>query len=241
MSGRGAGPAHAGRAAAIAATSWLLVTAPSQAHAAPTVIDRTIVRFFSPETGGAQYPRFVFERRLAFEARLAAMANTTNGLGESYGERDVREALEHDIAQEILSSLADKLIADSPPNKRPSADELATIVRDLGSAFAERLGGRPRIDAAAHAERVEPNEVDAMIRREAMAAWYIDRAVSPLLHVSEEQLRVVYRSAAHPYRGQPFEQVRGALERWFVAERLRATESEFLQAARSRVRIILTR
>jgi hypothetical protein len=231
---------HARRALGGVACCALLLSAPRHAQGAPTTIDRTVARFFSPETGGAQYPRFVFERKLAFEARLAAMATTPEGLGESYGERDLREALEHDIAQEILSSLADKLIADSPPDKRPSADDLTTIVRDLGSGFADRLGGRARIDAAARAEGVEPNEVDAMIRREALAAWYIDRAVSPLLHVSEEQLRAVFRSAAHPYRGQPFEQVRGALERWFIAERLRATESEFLQAARSRVRITLT-
>jgi hypothetical protein len=232
--------ARRGRAMAVAAALGVLLPSLRNAQGAPSVVDRTVARFFSPETGGAEYPRFVFERTLAFQARLAAMATTPDGIGESYGERDVREALELNIAQEILSSLADKVIADSPPTKRPSADELATIARDLGGALAERLGGRQRIDAAARAERVEPSEVEAMVHREAMAAWYIDRTVSPLLHISEEQLRVVFRSAAHPYRGQPFEQVRGPLEHWFVAERLRATESAFLQAARSRVRIILT-
>jgi len=63
--------------------------------------------------------------------------------------------------------------------------------------------------------------------------------VSPLLHPSEEQLRDVFRSSAHPYRGQPFEGVRGALGRWFVIERVRVAENAFLQGARSRVRIIV--
>jgi hypothetical protein len=224
----------------VAVTGFALgLSVAPDAHGAPNAIDRTAARFFAPETGGAEYPRFVFERVLAFEARLAAMA-MTEGVGETYGGREVRDALEHHIAEEILSSLADKLIADSPPDKRPSAGELAALLRDVGGALAERLGGRARIDAAAHAEGIEPSEVEAIVRREAMAAWYIDRAVSPLLHSSDEQLRMVFRSSAHPYRGQPFEQVRDALERWFLTERLRAAESAFLQAARSRVRVILT-
>jgi len=220
-------------------TAALFLTATRDARGAPVVIERTAARFYSPETGGAQYPRFIFERTLAFEARLAAMATAPEGIGDSYSERDVREALDTHVAEEILSSLADKLIADSPPEKRPTIGELAIVTSHVGGAFAERLGGRARIDAAATAERIGTSEVEAIVRREAMAAWYIDRAVSPILRSSEEQLRVVFRSSAHPYRGQPFEQVRGALERWFIAERLRATESAFFQAARSRVRITL--
>jgi len=149
------------------------------------LVDRTVVRFYSPETGGAANPRFIFERVLAFEARLAQMAETSEGIGEAYGERDVREAIDHDIAEQIGST-----------------------------------------------------EVDAMIRRAALAAFYVDRAVTPILHPSDEQLRSVYRASAHPYHGQPFERVRGELERWFVIERIRVAESAYLQAARSRVRII---
>jgi hypothetical protein len=206
-------------------------------HAA---MDRTAVRFYTPETGGTAYPRFILERTLAFEARLAAMADEPEGIGDSYDERDVREALEHHVAEEILSSLADKLIADSAPDKRPSTSDLAAVEAAVGTAFVERMGGRARIDQAALAEQIDRAEVDAILRRGALAAWYIDRAVSPLLHPSEEQLRDVFRSSAHPYRGQPFEQVRGALGRWFVIERVRVTENAFLQAARSRVRIIVT-
>jgi hypothetical protein len=204
------------------------------------VIDRTAVRFYAPETGGTAYPRFILERTLAFEARLEDMTETPDGIGESYDDRDVREALEHHVAEEILSSLADKLIADSAPDKRPSAADLEAVERSFGNAYIERIGGRARIDGAALAEQIEPTEVDAILRRGALAAWYVDRAVTPLLHPSEEQLRDVFRSSEHPYRGQPFENIRAALERWFVIERVRVAESAFLQAARSRVRIILT-
>jgi hypothetical protein len=226
--------------AVVAAICWIVALPARGAPSIHTLVDRTAVRFYAPETGGTAYPRFILERTLAFEARLAAMADEPEGIGESYDERDVREALEHHVAEEILSSLADKLIADSAPDKRPSGSDLAVVEADVGSALVERMGGRARIDQAAHAEQIDRAELEAILRRGALAAWYIDRAVSPLLHPSDEQLRDVFRSSAHPYRGQPFEQVRVALGRWYVIERVRVTENAFLQAARSRVRIIVT-
>ncbi len=218
------------------------IARPARAQgAAPSwPVDRTAARFYAPETGGTAYPRFVFQRVLAFEARLAAMAEGAEGAGDGYGERDVREALERHVAEELLSSLADRLIADAAPGKRPSAAELARVEQDVGAAVVEHVGGRARVDEAARAEHVDATEVDAVLRRGALAAWYIDRAVTPILHPSDEQLRGVLRASANPYRGSRFEHVREALGRWFVAERLRVSEEAFLQAARSRVRIIVT-
>jgi hypothetical protein len=217
------------------------ITRPVHGDAAVhAVIDRTVVRFYTPETGGAAYPRFILERVLAFEARLAAMADAPDGIGEGYGERDVREAVDHHVAEEILSSLADKLIADSPPDKRPSAEYLMAVERDVGGAFVERMGGRARVEEAARVEQIEHAEAEAIFRRVALAAWYIDRVLAPILHPREQQLREVFRASAHPYRGLPFDQVRAALGRWFVMERARVAESAFLQAARSRVRVIVT-
>jgi hypothetical protein len=206
---------------------------------AQVAVDRTAVRFYAPETGGTAYPRYIFERTLAFEARLTAMAEGLEGIGDGYDERDVREALEHHVAEEMLSSLADRLIADSPPDRRPSPGDLKAVERDVGAAIAEQSGGRAHIDEAARAEHIDPAEVDGILRRGALSAWYIDRALTPILHPSEEQMRDVFRASAHPYRGQPFDQARAALERWFVVERVRAAESAFLQAARSRVRVIV--
>jgi hypothetical protein len=225
---------------AVASVACCAVARPGHAETPHATIDRTAVRFYAPETGGTAYPRFIFGRTLAFEARLIAMADGPEGIGESYDERDVREALEHHVAEDMLSSLADRLIADSTPDKRPTAGDLEVIERDVGGALVERIGGRERVDGAARAERVDRVEVNAILRRGAMAAWYIDRAVTPILHPSEEQLRDVLRTSAHPYRGQPFERVRVALERWFVVERVHVAEGAFLQQARSRVRIIVT-
>jgi len=237
-------PRSAGRIGPRAALSALLLLAmspPASAKTAPLlVVDRAVVRFFAPETGGTAHPRFVLERELALEARLEAMAEN-GGLGESYKDRDLRAALEHDVAEQILASLAEKLIAESPAGKRPGFGEVPRVEEQLGPALLERLGGRARVDEAAQAEELEPAEVDALLHRAALAAWYLDRAVTPILHASDEQLRDVYRTSVHPYRAQPYEQAREALARWFVVERVRVAESAFLQSARSRVRIIVTR
>ena len=77
------------------------------------VVDRTVVRFHAPETGGTAQPRFITERTLAFEARLEAMAGTPEGIGDGYQEHDVRAAVERHVAEELLAGLADRLIADS--------------------------------------------------------------------------------------------------------------------------------
>ncbi len=210
-------------------------------RSAPAVdLDRVAVRFFAPETGGADHPRFVLERSLAFQARLEAMADTAQGIGDGYQERDVRNALEHDVAEQVLATLGQKLIDDSPADKRPQPSEIDRVTKQVSSAQVERLGGRARIDAAAAAEQIAPSEVDAILARGGFAAWYLDRAVTPLLNPSDEQLREVHRTGANPFRGQPFDTIRDALARWFVIDRLRVAEQSFLQAARSRMKIVVT-
>jgi hypothetical protein len=207
---------------------------------AAILFDRTVARYTTPEMGGETHPRFVFGRTLAFEARLEVMARGGPDAGEGYSERDVRAALDHHIAEEILASLAAKLVADSPADKRPSAQDLDAVRQKVVAATLESLGGRDGVDTAAHLERIDRAEVDALLERGAMAAWYLDRAVTPLLHPSDDQLRDVYRTAEHPYRGRPYDVIHDALDRWFVLERLRVAESGFLQSARSRLRVVMT-
>ncbi len=206
-----------------------------------TIVDRAVVRFYAPETGGTAHPRFIDERTLAFETRLEALAEGSTQASDGYPERLVRGALEHHVTEELLSGLAHKFIDGSPSSKRPDTAELASIGDDLAEAWYERLGGRARVEAAAAAEGLDSTEVDAILARQALAAWYLDRAVMPVLKPSVEQLRDVFRSSAHPYGGRAFEEVRPALARWFVLERVRLAESTFYQAARAHVVMVVTR
>ncbi len=208
-------------------------------EAPSTVVDRVVVRFYAPELGGALQPRFIGERVLAFEARLQAMADTSEGIGDGYDEHRVRTALDHHVGEELAASLAQKLIAGLPPGRRPSRDELSAVRAQLSTAVFERLGGSDRVKAAASAEELDAAELDQVMDRQALAAWYIDRAVTPILQTTDEQLREVFRTAAHPYRGQTFERVREAFERWFMVERVSVAEGAFLQWLRSRIRIVV--
>jgi len=224
----------------LALTLWA-PSAQAQPSPARAIVDRAVVRFYAPEVGGTAQPRFVSERTLAFEARLEAIADRPDGLGDGYDEHQIRSALDHHVTEEMLVSLAHKLIEGSLPGQRPSQADLAQVQQDLSAALFDKLGGQARVEAAARAELLDAPEVEAMLRRRALAAWYIHRAIAPILQPTEEQLREIFRTGAHPYRGQDFEQARAGLRRWFIIERVRATESSYLQAVRSRVRIVVMR
>jgi len=245
VTGPGARRARVAAALSIALGLAASVAFARAAHAetAPTrtVVDRAVVRFYAPETGGTSSPRFVDQRVLAFEARLEALAERPEGFGADYQERHVRAALDHHVGEEMLDSLAHKLIGGSPAARRPSDEDLARIEQDLGTALFERLGGQAQVEGAAAAEQLDASELSTILRRQALAAWYLDRAVSPLLQPTDEQLREVFRTSAHPFRGRPFEQVRSALSRWFVIERVRVAETAFYQGARTRVVVVVTR
>jgi hypothetical protein len=232
-----------GRAGAVA-IALALAFAPA-ASAAPgdplASLDATVARFWAPEIGGAARPHFIRERTLAFEARLGAMAERTEGNGEGYEERHVRDALERHVAEDVLAALAEKLIAESPLGLRPTQEDLARIEQDLAAVDDQELGGRSRVAAAAAAEELDLSALDAVLERQTMAAWYVDRAITPILQPSEEHLREVFRSSAHPFRGQAYEPIRAALKRWLVAERLRVAEGAFFQAARAHIIIIVAR
>jgi len=231
-----------GVVAAFVATAFAGIPSRAGAESQPhVVVDRPVVRFFAPEIGGAEQPRFVDERMLAFEARLQVIEGRPDGIGDGYEDRQVRSALERHVTEEILSVLAGKLIAGSPPWQRPAKAELDRIGDVLGTTLYDRVGGAARVQSAAAAEGLEPSEVEALVRRQALAAWYIHRAVTPVLEPSEEQLREGFRTSAHPYRGQPFDSVREPFRRWLILERVRAAESAFFQSARTRMRVVVLR
>ena len=77
------------RGAALVAVLAVATTSRAESPPEPVRIDRVVVRFFAPETGGSAQPRFVTERTLAFEARLEAMADRPDGIGEGYDDRRI--------------------------------------------------------------------------------------------------------------------------------------------------------
>jgi hypothetical protein len=221
------------RVAACVAVALALGLAPgaASAEAVPhATIDRVAVRYYAPETGGSARPRFVSERMLSFEARLDALAEQAPE-SASREDRFVRSALDRHVAEDMLAALA--------VQSGTVLQDLSALADEERTALLERVGGEAGLRAAMAAEGIDDSEVDALLRRRVRAAWYIDRALTPLLRPTDEQLREVFRTSAHPFRNQPFETVRAALTRWFVEERLRAAETTFLQVARARVHVVV--
>ena len=210
-----------------------------------TLVDRPRRRDGSspPRRGARTHPRFVSSERSRSRPDSRPWPQAPRPRSDGYQERDVRNALEHDIAEQMLASLAAQARRRLAGRQAPAARTRSTRVRAGASRrrCSSASGGRARVDEAAQRRAARRGR-----GRRAAPPGGARRLVPrprrhPLLHPSDEQLREVYRTSAHPYRGQPYEQVRDALARWFVVERLRVAEAAFLQAARSRVRVTVTR
>ena len=206
--------------------------APAAANAALVSVDRAAVRFDSPETGGIAQPQFVYERELAFEARLEALGDPDRAeRAQPYLDRHVRAALERHVAEELLSHLA--------MDPEPSLEEIKRRGSAALGVLEQRVGGHDALADAAAAEGLDEGEVEALVLREARASLYLDRMVAPMLEPSEAELREVHRSTANPFRSQRFDDVITPLRSWYVAERLEAALGAFYQNARGRVHMVV--
>jgi len=205
----------------------LLPTTPVQA-AAPVLVDRPVARFIAPETGGVGSPRFVFERELAFEARIEALADRRYR-GTSFRDYHVRAALERHIAETLLSSLRIE--------PTPSARDLARQTEAARLILLQRVGGP---QALAHAVRVEGlgrQDVMRILRRRARASLYLHRMVAPMLTPSDAELRNIHKTLQTPFHGRAFPRIALPLRRWYISQRLAESLVAFYQNARGRISV----
>jgi hypothetical protein len=224
----------------LAATAALLALAapvrapadPTPTRQAPVLVDRVVVRWHAPETGGVQRPQFVFERELAFEARIEALADPDPEPG-AYRNRHVRAALDRHVAETLLASL--------PIMPVPTPVEVGLRVAAARASLEQRARGRPKLAAAAAAEGMGAAELDALLYRQARASLYLDRMVAPMLEPSEFELRAVLRSGATPFKDQAYDDIAQELKRWYVGQRLAQALDSYYQNARSRVTVSLVR
>lgn len=200
---------------------------------ADVVADRVAVRFITPETGGSSHPRFFTERELAFFSRIEALFEQTPLEANEYPERYVRAALDRLVARSMLASLMIQRGVEPP--------DLQRLVAEARSELEIRLGGAHVLEAVMKQEGIDAAELSSFLRDDVRAMHYVDRAIAPILAVSDDALREAYRSALHPFRGSKFDDVRGKLRRWLVVERFRAAELEFFQSARTRIKVTTVR
>jgi len=216
----------------LARVSCLVWALSMPAYAQSIVLDRAVVRFHAPETGGVERPRFIYERRLAFEARIEALADRDRmNDGQPYRERHVSAALERHIAEVLLASLRIE--------PEPSELVLSRQMELARKLLSDRVGGEDPLLAAQRAEGVSNAELLGIVRRQARASLYLDRMVAPMLRPSDAELEAIQRSAPAALQNEPFVRARPLLLRWYVSRRLGTAMASFFQEARSRVTITL--
>src|SRR3954469_537733 len=201
--------------------------------AEPVLVDRAVVRFEAPETGGARHPRFVFERELSFEARLEALSDPDRAsLGDApFRERHITAALDRHIAETILGALRIE--------PEPTPAELEHQSQAAHRMLSDRAGGEEALDTARRAEGISEREFARLLLHKARASLYLDRMVTPMLEPSEAELRSLHKSTNTPFRSAPFDVIRPALLRWYVSRRLNAALGSFYENARSRIDVTL--
>ena len=203
-----------------------------------TLVDRVVVRWYAPETGGVTKPQFVFARELSFASRLEALADPDPD-GATYRDRHVRAALDRHIAETLLAAL--------PILPEPKAPELAQRTESARVVLEQRSGsgdpaiGHDRVGDAATAEGISPDELTRMLRRQAKASLYLDRMVAPMLDPTETELLALHRTGQTPFSDKPFDEVKDRMKRWFVGSRLAAALETYFQNARSRVTIVIVK
>jgi hypothetical protein len=200
--------------------------------AGPALLDRVVVRWSAPETGGPATPQFIFERELAFEARLEALADPEPDFGP-YRDRHLRAALDRHIAETLLATL--------PVLPVPTPREVGQRAEAARAILEQRVHGRDRLIAAANAEGIVADELDAMLRRQARASLYLDRMVAPMLEPNRAELRDMHRAGATPFKDKPFEEAAAAISRWYVGLRLNQAVETYYLNARARVSITVMR
>ncbi len=220
------------------AVFWSAVSAaqPAPGAAAPTAttaVDRVVVRFTAPELGGVNAPSFIFERELAFEARLEALADSrfVPTETEPYLAVHVRAALERHVAEAILESLR-----MTPP---PTLAEIEARVAAAEASLAIEVRGATLIGQAARKEGLEQREVYRLLQRRARASLYLDRMVAPMLSPSEAELQALHNGGRTPFSRAPYDEVAVDMRRWYVSRALRQAVQAYYDGARSRITLVV--
>lgn len=206
--------------------------AQSAERAAGQILDRAAVRFSVPEGAGRERPYFIYQRQLAFEARLVALADRLHrGTVEPYRPHHLQAAMERHISETLLAAHEME-----PP---PTAATISAQMQEARAMLIAQVGGEQRLAEAARAEGIDSLELRALYRRRALSSLYLHRMVTPMLEPSLVELRRIHRTGQGPLAEQSFSAAQPLLRREYVAARLRRAVSTYFQNARARLRVRL--
>ncbi len=231
----------------------ILCSAPASADGpSPTTgeipVDQVAVRYSAPELGGSAHPRFITLREVTFFARIEALG-TDGAVATDFVARYGKSAYERLIAEDLLASVEAQALTSPVPRTalRPTdggvreatrtAAQIARMVTSARSELVRRIGDEKQLQAALAADGISADEFDGRMRRRALALFYLDRNVTPMREPQEDELLRAFRGGSHPFRNEKWETARTKFVPYFVDDRFHQAAIEYLQAARTRVKI----
>jgi hypothetical protein len=205
---------------ALALAATLSTSAESEAEER-VLVDRVVAkwRLVEQATDRRAPERLIFARVLSFEAGEPPDTKIV--------DRHVRLALSRHVTEELLENL--------PIDPAPTPSDIAKRAEAGRQALLVRVGSAERLEAAMQLERIDENDLGALLRRSARASFYLERMVAPLVEPTELELRELHAAGQTPFADEPFERKVESIRRWVVAQRLAAAVDDFWQQARSRL------
>lgn len=203
---------------------------PAAADQEPGVLlDRAAVRFTAPEGAGRERPYFIYERELAFEARLMALSDASHRARVPYRRHHLQAAMERHIAETLLAANA--------MEPAPTPVVIEKQMAEAKTMLLAEVGGERALIEAARAEGLDSLELRRLYRRRALASLYLDRMVTPMLAPSLLSLRRAHRRGEGPLADRPFAEAEAPLRRWYIAQSLRNAVATYYQNARARLTV----
>lgn len=218
---------RAGRFVGCAAALLLLA---SLAHAEPVVprgarrLDGIAAVVGARAPGGSALT--ILRSDVELRARLALAA-----AGAAGSERGVlppsllRATLEELVGEALIAAEARRLAMAGPSD--------LDITREC-TRFATSVGGAGRFQKWLQTIGVDDAEMRALCRRRAVVGRFLAANLESTLDPTPVELERAYREEAHPFKGQPFEDVRDALSAWLGRRRAEEAVASWVTVLKQR-------
>ena len=123
------------------------------------------------------------------------------------------------------------------------ADRVQLATADESDIQRERrrlhqlAGGQARMERLMAALSVEPQEIEAIVRRRALMASFLEANLEGSQTVSEAEVERVFESGEHPFLGRSLDEVREPMRVWLGRQALTAAVRRWVTVLRGRVTV----
>jgi len=158
-------------------------------------------------------------------------------LGGQEGEPLPARSLPPDLLSATLDQLiGELLIAREAERVRVSTPDERDLAREM-ARFEEEAGGADRLAALLERLGASRGEVEAMARRRALVAAFLQANLEGTTVVTDAELDRAYETGEHPFTDRPIEEVRGDLRAWLSRRALDRAVRRWVSVLRARTTV----